>query len=79
MRFSIVQEKEVIEATTGKFIGYIIDAEVDEQTGKIVAFVISEPKRFYNLFQGEEKSRKITISHILTVGKDVILVKAIEE
>ena len=35
MRFSSVQEKEIIEATSGKFIGYIVDAEVDEKEGAI--------------------------------------------
>ena len=75
MRFTSVQEKEIIEASTGKFIGYIVDAEVCEKEGKILAFIISTPKKFYHLFQGEESVRKIAYSHILTVGKDVILVK----
>ena len=75
MRFTSVQEKEIIEATSGKFIGYIVDAEVCEKKGVIEAFIISTPKKFYNLFQGEESVRKIAFEHILTVGKDVILVK----
>lgn len=75
MRFSTVQEKEIIEATSGKFIGYIIDAEVCEEKGEITAFIISQPKKFYQFFQGEENTRKIDIGNILTVGKDVILVK----
>lgn len=79
MRFTSVQEKEIIEASSGKFIGYIVDAEVDEKEGFIVAFIISTPKKFYHLFQGEETVRKIAFSHILTVGKDVILVKSQDE
>lgn len=79
MRFSSVQEKEIIEASSGKFLGYIVDAEVDEQQGMIIAFIISPPKKFYHLFQGEEMVKKILFSHILTVGKDVILVKASDE
>lgn len=75
MKFSAVQQKEIIEASSGKFIGYIVDAEVCERTGEILAFLISSPKKFYRFFQGEEKIRRIEISHILTVGKDVILVK----
>ena len=71
MRFSVVQQKEIIDSETGKFIGYIIDAEVSEETGEIIAFIISQPKKFYQFFQGEENTRKIAISHILTVGKDV--------
>lgn len=79
MRFSSVQEKEIIEATSGKFIGYIVDAEVDEKEGAIIAFIISPPKKFYHLFQGEELVKKILFSNILTVGKDVILVKSPDE
>lgn len=79
MRFSSVQEKEIIEATSGKFIGYIVDAEVSETDGMITAFIISAPKKFYHIFQGEESVTKIAFSHILTVGKDVILVKAHNE
>ena len=79
MRFASVQEKEIIEASSGKFIGYIVDAEVCEKEGVILAFIISTPKKFYHLFQGEEAIRKIAFSNILTVGKDVILVNTGEE
>lgn len=79
MRFSTVQEKEIIEASSGKFIGYIVDAEVDENEGVITAFIISPPKKFYHLFQGEELVKKVSFNHILTVGKDVILVKSYDE
>lgn len=79
MRFTSVQEKEIIEASSGKFIGYIVDAEVCEKEGTIVAFIISAPKKFYHLFQGEEGVRKMAFSNILTVGKDVILVKVQDE
>lgn len=79
MKFSTVQQKEIIEASSGKFIGYIIDAEVCEKKGEILTFIISPPKKFYQFFQGEENIRKIAIGNILTVGKDVILVKAMNE
>ncbi|AWE06591.1 YlmC/YmxH family sporulation protein [Lysinibacillus sp. 2017] len=79
MRFTSVQEKEIIDAESGKFIGYIVDAEVSEKDGMIEAFIISAPKKFYHLFQAEEGVRKIAYSHILTVGKDVILVKTQNE
>ena len=79
MRFSSVQEKEIIDSVSGKFIGYIVDAEIDEARGEIVALIISTPKKFYHLFQGEETVKKIAFSNILTVGKDVILVKTPDE
>lgn len=75
MRFSVAQQKEIIEAGSGRFIGYIIDAEICEKSGVIKGFVVSEPKKFFNILQGEENTRRIAIEDILTVGKDVILVK----
>ncbi|BDH61057.1 sporulation protein [Ureibacillus massiliensis 4400831 = CIP 108448 = CCUG 49529] len=79
MRFSVVQQKEIIEAGSGKFVGYIIDAEVDEQSGKIVSFLVSEPKKFLSFLQGEDSVRKVLINDILVIGKDVILVKSLYE
>nr|WP_106784061.1 PRC-barrel domain-containing protein [Lysinibacillus timonensis] len=79
MRFSDVQQKEIIEAESGKFIGYIIDAEVDEQTGKLVSFLVSEPKKFLSFLQSDESVRKVLIKDILVIGKDVILVKSLYE
>lgn len=77
MRFSVVQQKEIIEAGNGRFVGYIVDAEVSEETGLITAFLVSEPKKFLTFLQGEESVRRVLISDILVVGKDVILVKEI--
>ena len=75
MRFSDVQQKEIIEAGNGRFIGYIVDAEVDEKTGNIVAFLVSEPKKFMSFMQSDDQVRKVSISDVLVVGKDVILVR----
>lgn len=77
LKFSVVQQKEIIEAGNGRFIGYIIDAEVCEQTGMITAFLVAEPKKFLNFMQGDEPVRKVLISDILVIGKDVILVKGV--
>ncbi len=75
LRFSDVQQKEIIEAGSGRFIGYIVDAEVDEKSGNIVAFLVSEPKKFMSFMQSDEQVRKVMISDVLVVGKDVILVR----
>ena len=77
MKFSTVQQKEMIEAGSGRFIGYIVDAEVNEKSGQIEYFFVSQPRKFYQVVQGEENIKKIAISDILIVGKDVILVKTI--
>lgn len=80
MRFSEVQQKEIIEAESGKFIGYIIDAEVNEKTGRIVSFQVAAPsKKFLSFLQNDEIIRKILVEDILVIGKDVILVRRISE
>jgi sporulation protein YlmC with PRC-barrel domain len=77
MRFSVVQQKEMIEAGSGRFIGYIIDAEINEQSGYIDYFFVSQPRKFYQIMQGEESVKKVAISDILIIGKDVIIVKSV--
>lgn len=76
MRFSHIQEKEIIEAGNGRFLGYVVDAEISKETGMIIAFVIEQPKRFLGLWQTEDTRRKVYLDDILIVGKDVILVRA---
>lgn len=75
MRFSVAQRKEMIEAGSGRFIGYIVDAEICEKTGFIKAFIVAEPKKILHIFQGEEVTKKVDLQQVLTIGKDVILVK----
>ncbi|UZN00348.1 hypothetical protein OL548_11865 [Lysinibacillus sp. MHQ-1] len=38
LRFSMLQQKEVIEAGNGRFIGFVVDAEVSKETGYVTAF-----------------------------------------
>ncbi|MGE7621913.1 PRC-barrel domain-containing protein [Viridibacillus sp. NPDC096237] len=76
MRFSDIQRKEIIEAGNGRFLGFVLDAVLSEETGLIEAFVVSEPKRFFQFSQSDNDGMKIRIEDILVVGKDVILVKA---
>ncbi len=77
LRFSMLQQKEVIEAGNGRFIGFVIDAEVSKETGYVTAFLIAEPRKYLGFFKGEESVRKVYMKDVLVVGKDVILVKAL--
>lgn len=79
MRFSDAQQKEIIEAESGKFIGFIVDAEVCEKTGKIISFHVAAPKKALSLFHHDETVRKVLIEDVLVIGKDVILVRTIAE
>lgn len=77
MRFSMLQQKEVIEAGNGRFLGFVVDAEVSKETGYVTAFMIAEPRKYLGFFRGEESIRKVHMKDVLVVGKDVILVKAL--
>lgn len=75
MRFSLIQEKEIIEAANGRFLGYVVDAEISQETGLIVAFIIEEPKKLLTLRHAENSRKKILLKNVVVIGKDVILVK----
>lgn len=79
MRFSDAQQKEIIDAVTGKFIGYIVDAEVNEKTGNIICFHVAIPKKALSIFHHDEIVKKVYIEDVLVIGKDVILVRTISE
>ena len=76
MKFSLIQEKEIIEAANGRFLGYVIDAEISQETGSIEAFIIEEPKKLLSLRQTENLRKKILLKDIVVIGKDVILVRS---
>lgn len=77
VRFSMLQQKEVIEAENGRFLGFVVDAEVSKETGYVTAFMIAEPRKYLGFFRGEESIRKVFMKDVLVVGKDVILVKSV--
>ena len=74
MYFSELQQKEIIDARSGELLGFIEDAEISLENGKIEYFIVSEQKKFYKLLQGERKTIKIYIDDIFSIGKDVIIV-----
>ena len=49
MRLSEIQNKDVINLTTGVKIGNIIDVKINADTGKIESFLL-EKKKFSNFF-----------------------------
>ncbi len=66
MRFSDIQRKEIIAASSGRFLGYV------------EAFVVAEPKKFMSFSGAQKDALKIPIEDIIVVGKDVILVKGLD-
>ena len=72
MRLSDIQNKDVVDITTGEKIGNIIDVEISSQTGNILKMIIFEKKGLINTLRGEESY--ISWQQIKKIGTDVILV-----
>lgn len=70
MHLSDLQTKEIIDITTGRKMGMIIDVIV-EQSGKIKSLVLQEKrlKRFKTLDEYE-----VTWNEIVKIGDDIILI-----
>lgn len=73
MRLSEIQNKDIINISTGENIGNIIDVIVDSTSGKINSFII-EKKKFSSLFLSNNES-EISWEQINKIGEDVILVE----
>lgn len=72
MRLSDLQNKDVVDVATGKRIGNVIDAEIEEETGSIIRLIIYDKKGFFSLKSSDEVG--IIWSQIKKIGTDVILV-----
>ena len=70
MHLSDLQTKEIIDITTGRRMGVIIDVIVDT-AGKIKSFVLQE-KRIKKFKVAEEL--EVTWSEIIKIGDDIILI-----
>lgn len=73
MRLSDLQNKDVINITTGVKIGNIIDVKINSETGKIESFIL-EKKKFSSIFSSNDDI-EIFYEQIKKIGEDVILVE----
>ena len=74
MRISEFQIKDVVNVADGKKLGNISDIDINLQTGKIEAIIISGSGKILSLF-GKEEETIIPWNQILKIGEDVILVR----
>ena len=72
MRLSDLQTKIVVNMKDGKHLGTIIDAEISE-CGQIIYCTVMVRHLFKRLFKSEPEVN-VTISQIVKIGADVILV-----
>lgn len=72
-RVSSFQKKEVVNLSDGRRLGYVSDADVNFDDGKLEAIVVSGTAK---LFGGMSKEQELVIpfSKIKRIGEDIIIV-----
>ena len=73
MRLSELQNKEIIDITTGKRIGLIIDIMID-LGGKINSFVLEDKRLSRRFMASNREDMIISWNKIMKIGDDIILV-----
>lgn len=77
MNLSELQEKEVIDISTGKRIGAIIDIVVN-MSGSISKLVLEERRTSRKLFASNKEDIYLNWNQIIKIGDDIILVDSKE-
>ncbi len=72
MFLSDLQEKDIISMKSGRKIGRIIDAEINNEG--VIVFLIVEEKKNIKKFMMNGNDTKISFDSISKIGEDVILV-----
>ncbi|WP_062197781.1 YlmC/YmxH family sporulation protein [Massilibacterium senegalense] len=73
IKISNLQTKDVINVLDGKKVGYIIDLDIDVDTGKINAFILEPNASVFKRFKKEEWT--VLWEQVEKFGSDVILVR----
>lgn len=68
------RQKEVINMSDGKRLGFVRDVEINLESGKLDAIVIPGEGRIFGLF-GKDNEYVIPWSKIKKIGEDIILVE----
>jgi len=72
-RSSEFKQKEVINITDGRRLGFVHDVEVDLEEGRIISIIIPGPGRFFGII-GKDNEIVIPWDNIKKIGEDIILV-----
>lgn len=74
LRAGDLRQKEVINITDGKRLGFVSDVEINFSAGYIDAIIIPAPGKFLGIF-GKGADYVIPWKDIVRVGDDIILVE----
>ena len=72
MRLSDLQNKDVVDISSGDRIGNVIDVEISSNTGNVMKIIVYDKKGLFNMLRSDEIS--ISWNQIKKIGSDVILV-----
>lgn len=73
-RSSDFRQKEVINISDGKRLGFVSDVEIDLESGKIDAIILPGVGKLFGLL-GKESEFVIPWEKIVKIGEDIILVE----
>jgi YlmC/YmxH family sporulation protein len=73
-RTADLKQKEVINISDGRRLGFVSDVEFDLENGKIDAIVIPGGGRFFGII-GKDNEVIIPWERIKKIGEDIILVE----
>lgn len=74
MRLCEMKEKEVINICNCKCLGFVIDVDIDECTGCILALIIPGCGKMWGLL-GRGSELVIPWKQVVKIGPDIILVE----
>lgn len=74
MKTSDLRQREVINITDGKRLGFVTDLDIDLEKGIIKSMIIPGQNRVFSLFS-KAGDYVIPWEQIKTIGSDVILVE----
>ena len=77
MRFSDLQDKDVINVCDGRNLGKTDDLEIDCAAGQILALVVVDNPKGWSFFKSKSKDEGVVVPwhRIVRIGDDAILVE----
>ena len=73
MNLSELQDKEIIDISTGRKVGSIVDVIISRK-GEITKLILEERRVTKKIFTNSKENNTITWNKIIKIGDDIILV-----
>ena len=71
--FSDLKYKEVIDIHSGNRMGYVCDAEYDDESGQLISVITPGKAKFFGLL-GREDDIVIPWTDIVHIGRDILMI-----